>query len=267
MSTLQAIILAIIEGITEFLPISSTGHLVVANSLMGLNEDQFARLFIIVIQLGAIFSVVILYWKRFFSFGDLNTTISFYLKLLVAFLPAVVFGLALKSYIDQLLGNVMVVGITLLTGGIFLLFVDKIFEKTETAPDKPITYMMALKIGLFQVISMVPGVSRAGATIIGGLIEKLNRKQAAEFSFFLAVPTMLAATAKDLYDNKDLLSNSNISLIILGCVVAFVVALIAIRTFIGYLTNHGFKVFGYYRIIAGALILFLLALGHELKMQ
>jgi undecaprenyl-diphosphatase len=267
MSPLQAIILAIVEGITEFLPISSTGHLIIVNSLMGLSEDQFAKLFIIVIQLGAILSVVVLYWKRFFSFGNMKKTIDFYLKLFVAFIPAVIFGLALKSYIDVMLGSVMVVAVALLLGGIFLLFVDKIFRKTETAPDVEITYPMAFKIGLFQVISMIPGVSRAGATIIGGLTQKLNRKQAAEFSFFLAVPTMFAATAKDLYDNKDLLSNTNLGLILLGCVVAFVVALLAIRSFITYLTKHGFMIFGYYRIIVGAVILLLLALGHELQMQ
>jgi len=267
MSPLQAIILAIVEGITEFLPISSTGHLIIVNSLMGLSEDQFAKLFIIVIQLGAILSVVVLYWKRFFSFGNMKKTIDFYLKLLVAFIPAVIFGLALKSYIDVMLGSVMVVAVALLLGGIFLLFVDKIFRKTETAPDVEITYLMAFKIGMFQVISMIPGVSRAGATIVGGLTQRMNRKQAAEFSFFLAVPTMFAATAKDLYDNKDLLSNTNLGLILLGCVVAFVVALLAIRSFISYLTKHGFVIFGYYRIIVGALILLLLALGHELKMQ
>ena len=267
MSALQAIILAIVEGITEFLPISSTGHLIIVNSLMGLTEDQFAKLFIIVIQLGAILSVVVLYWKRFFSFGDMKKTVDFYLKLFVAFIPAVIFGLALKSYIDVMLGSVMVVAVALLLGGIFLLFVDKIFRKTETAPDVEITYLMAFKIGMFQVISMIPGVSRAGATIVGGLTQRMNRKQAAEFSFFLAVPTMFAATAKDLYDNKDLLSNTNLGLILLGCVVAFVVALLAIRSFISYLTKHGFVIFGYYRIIVGALILLLLALGHELQMQ
>jgi undecaprenyl-diphosphatase len=205
--------------------------------------------------------------KDFFHSATWRKTIDFYLKLIVAFIPAVIFGLTFKSYIDQLLGDVTVVAIALLLGGIFLLFVDKIFEKTETAPDKPITYRMALIIGLFQVISMVPGVSRAGATIVGGLTQKLNRRQAAEFSFFLAVPTMFAATVKDLYDNKDLLSNANMILLLIGCAIAFVVAIIAIRTFINYLANHGFKIFGYYRIIVGALILLLLALGSELQMK
>ena len=266
MSTIQAIILAIIEGITEFLPVSSTGHLIIANSIMGLSADNFAKLFIIVIQFGAILSVVVLYWKRFLSFGNFKQTLDFYLKLLVAFIPAVVFGLLLKKYIDEALGNVTVVAAALLIGGIFLLFVDRIFKDTEEAPDKPITYAMAFKIGLFQVISMIPGVSRAAATIVGGLAQKLNRKQAAEFSFFLAVPTMLAATAKDLLDNKDLLSQSNVTLLVIGSVVAFVVAMIAIKAFIGYLQKHGFKIFGYYRIIVGGIILLLIAMGYTLTM-
>jgi len=266
MTTIQAIILSIIEGITEFLPISSTGHMIIVNTIMGINEDDFAKLFIIVIQFGAILSVVVLYWKRFLSFGNFNKTLDFYLKLIVAFIPAAVFGLLLKSEIDKyLLGNVAVVGVTLLLGGIFLLFVDRIFKDSEESPDKPITYAIALKIGLFQVISMIPGVSRAGATIVGGLSQKLNRRQATEFSFFLAVPTMLAATVKDLWDNKNLLDNSNISLLVIGCIIAFVVAIIAIKAFIGYLAKHGFKVFGYYRIAVGAIILILLGLGISLS--
>jgi len=207
-----------------------------------------------------------LYWKRFLSFGDFKKTLDFYLKLLVAFIPAAVFGLLLKKYIDAALGNVTIVAAALLIGGIVLIFIDRIFKDTEESPDKPITYAMAFKIGMFQVISMIPGVSRAAATIVGGLTQKLNRKQAAEFSFFLAVPTMLAATAKDLLDNKDLLTGSNITLLAIGSFVAFIVAMIAIKGFIGYLQKHGFKIFGYYRIIVGGVILLLLAMGYTLTM-
>jgi undecaprenyl-diphosphatase len=265
MNFIQAIILSIIEGITEFLPISSTGHLIIANAIMGINGD-YSKVYIIVIQLGAILAVVVLYWKRFFSFGNFNRTFDFYLKLLVAFIPALVFGLLLSHYIEDLLGDVLVVAIAMLAGGIVLIFVDRIFRETEESPEKEITYAIAFKIGCFQVLAMIPGVSRAAATIVGGLTQKLNRKQAAEFSFFLAVPTMLAATAKDMYDKRDLLSQSKVSLIVVGCAVAFVVAILAIRTFIGYLTKHGFKLFGYYRIIVGAAILILLALGYSLNM-
>ncbi|MBX7139674.1 MAG: undecaprenyl-diphosphate phosphatase [Chitinophagales bacterium] len=266
MTVIQAIIIAIVEGITEFLPISSTGHMIITNSIMGLNEDQFAKLFIIVIQFGAILSVVALYWKKFLSLGKFRQTFDFYVKLFIAFIPAVVFGLLLKSYIDAALESVTVVAVSLVVGGIILLFIDRLFQKSEESPDKEITYAMALRIGLFQVISMIPGVSRAGATIVGGLAQKLNRKQAAEFSFFLAVPTMLAASAKDLLDNKDLLSDSNIQLLVIGSAVAFVVAMIAIRSFIGYLQNHGFKIFGWYRIIVGGIILLLMAMGYSITL-
>lgn len=259
--------MAIVEGITEFLPISSTGHMIIANSIMGLNENEFAKLFIIVVQFGAILSVIVLYWKRFFGLGDFRKTFDFYLKLLVAFLPAVIFGLMLKEYIDAALGSVLIVAISLFAGGIVLLFVDKIFKDSEEAPDREITFAMALQIGLFQVISMIPGVSRAAATIIGGLSQKLNRKQAAEFSFFLAVPTMFAASVKDLYDHQELLNNSNLMLLLIGCVVAFVVAAAAIKGFIGYLQKHGFKIFGYYRIAVGGILLLLLAMGYSLKME
>jgi undecaprenyl-diphosphatase len=266
MNAVQAIILAIIEGITEFLPISSTGHMIIASAIMGLSNNNFAKLFIIVIQLGAILSVVVLYWRRFLSFGNFNRTLDFYLKLLVAFIPAVIAGLLLEKVIDSLLGNVKVVAISLLVGGIFLLFVDRLFRATEEGPERPISYWMALKIGMFQVLALIPGVSRAAATIVGGLSQKLNRKQAAEFSFFLAVPTMFAATAKDIYDNRNLLSEFKILALLGGCVVAFIVAILAIRTFIGFITKHGFRVFGYYRIVVGAAILILLALGYSLNM-
>lgn len=266
MSTIQAIIIAIVEGITEFLPISSTGHMIITNTLMGIQEDEFAKLFIIVIQFGAILSVVALYWKRFLRLTQFRQTLDFYLKLFVAFLPAVFFGLLLKQFIDAALESVLVVAIALVVGGVILLFVDDFFKDTEESPDKDITFLMALKIGLFQVIAMIPGVSRAAATIVGGLTQKLNRKQAAEFSFFLAVPTMFAASGKDLYDNRELLSDSNIQLLVLGSAVAFVVAIIAIKGFITYLQHHGFKIFGWYRIIIGGLILLLMAMGQSITM-
>ncbi len=253
MNTLQAIILAIIEGITEFLPVSSTGHMIIASSFFGIAKDDFTKLFTIVIQLGAILSVVILYFKRFFQ------TLDFYFKLFVAFIPAVVLGLLLGDYIDDLLENPVTVAISLLIGGIILLKVDDWFNKTESSEtDKPISYLQAFKVGMFQCLAMVPGVSRSGASIVGGMSQGLSRTSAAEFSFFLAVPTMLGATAKKCYDYyKDgfVLSPDQINLLVIGNIVAFAVALLAIKSFIGFLTQNGFKIFGYYRIIAGILLL------------
>jgi undecaprenyl-diphosphatase len=261
MNFLEAIIMAIVEGITEFLPISSTGHMILTSAFMGITQSPFTKVYIVSIQFGAILSVVVIYFKRFFK------GINFYLRLACAFIPTAVFGLLLKSKVDELLENVWVVAVSLLLGGIILLFVDKWFIKNETAPENDISYKNAFFIGCFQAISMIPGVSRAAATIIGGLTQKLDRKTAAEFSFFLAVPTMFAATCKSLWDDKELLMNSdaNISLLLIGNVVAFVVALLAIKVFIGYLTKHGFKIFGYYRIALGLTILTLLALGIDLK--
>jgi undecaprenyl-diphosphatase len=261
MNYLQAILLAIIEGITEFLPISSTGHMIIASSVMGIAHQSFTKLFTIAIQLGAILSVIVLYWKRFFKSFD------FYFKLIVAFIPAVVFGLLFNDYIDALLENVVVVGFTLFLGGVLFLFLDKLFNDDGKEDITP-SYPSAFKIGLFQVIAMIPGVSRSAATIIGGLTQKLTRKAAAEFSFFLAVPTMFAATAKKMYDfYKDGIAfeTTQINLLIVGNIVAFIVAMIAIKSFIGYLTKHGFKLFGYYRIIVGLLILILYFSGYQLS--
>lgn len=261
MSLLQSIILAIIEGITEFLPVSSTGHMIIASSVMGIQADPFVKLFTVAIQLGAILSVVVLYWKRFFQSFD------FYLKLGVAFIPSVIAGLFFKEYIDALLERVEVVGYTLLLGGVFFLFMDKIF-KGENEADQGISYPKAFKIGLFQVIAMVPGVSRSAATIIGGLSQKLTRKNAAEFSFFLAVPTMFAATVLSIYKfytDGFVLSSAEINTLIIGNIAAFVVALIAIKSFITFLTKHGFKLFGYYRIVVGITILALYYLGEGLS--
>ena len=252
MNTLQAIILAIIEGITEFLPVSSTGHMIIASSFFGIAHDDFTKLFTIVIQLGAILSVVILYFKRFFQ------SLDFYFKLLVAFIPAVVLGLLLSDFIDGLLENPVTVAVSLLIGGFILLKVDEWFNHTTTENEKEITYQQAFKIGLFQCLAMIPGVSRSGASIVGGMSQKLSRTSAAEFSFFLAVPTMLGATVKKCYDYyKDgfVLSDDQINYLIIGNIVAFIVALLAIKTFIGFLTKNGFKVFGYYRILAGIVLL------------
>lgn len=249
MNTLQAIILAIIEGITEFLPVSSTGHMIIASSFFGIEHDQFTKLFTIVIQLGAILSVVVLYFKRFFQSFD------FYFKLLVAFIPAVVFGLLLSKKIDALLESPVTVAVSLLLGGIILLKVDTWFNNSV---ETEITYTKALKIGLFQCLAMIPGVSRSGASIVGGMSQKLARTSAAEFSFFLAVPTMLGATAKKCYDYYKeglVLTHDQINFLIIGNVVAFIVALLAIKSFIEFLSKKGFKVFGYYRIAAGIILL------------
>lgn len=263
MNTFQAIILAIIEGITEFLPVSSTGHMIIASSFFGIAQDDFTKLFTIVIQLGAIFSVVVLYFKRFFQSFD------FYFKLLVAFIPAVVFGLLFSKKIDALLESPVTVAISLLIGGIILLKVDDWFAVPEVSSpvSKEITYLQAFKIGMFQCLAMIPGVSRSGASIVGGMSQKLSRTTAAEFSFFLAVPTMLGATAKKCYDYyKDglVLNHDQINLLIIGNIVAFVVALLAIKSFIGFLSRKGFKLFGYYRIIAGIVLLIIHFFIHPL---
>lgn len=263
MSIPEAIILAIIEGLTEFLPVSSTGHMIIGSSFMGIASDPFTKMFTVAIQFGAILSVIVLYWKRFFQSFD------FYLKLLAGFIPAAIIGLLLDDYIDMLLERVDVVGYTLILGGILFLIVDKIFAANETTLERPVTYPIALKIGFFQTIAMVPGVSRSAATIIGGLSQKLNKRTAAEFSFFLAVPTMFAATLFKMYgfyDDGGLFGPDEIKLLIIGNIVAFVVAMLAIRSFISYLTKHGFKIFGYYRIVVGAAILILYYLGIELSM-
>ncbi len=271
----HALLLAIVEGITEFLPVSSTGHMIIASSLLGIPMTPFAKLYLVVIQLGAILSVLVVYWKRFFQ------SVDFYLKLLVAFLPIVVAGLLLKKHIDALLGSVTTVGAMLLLGGVVLLFVDQWFPQEDSNHGgHPVTnpsWKEAFVIGLFQCLAVVPGVSRSAATIIGGLTQKLTRRAAAEFAFFLAVPTMAAAAAKDLYDYyKDtraqglslghLFSGQEVKLLALGNAVAFVVALLAIRLFVGFVAKYGFRAFGIYRIIAGGLLLLLIGLGVNLQL-
>ena len=261
MTVFQAIILAIIEGLTEFLPVSSTGHMIIGSSLMGIQSDEFVKLFTVAIQLGAILSVIALYFKHFFQ------SVRFYFKLLVAFLPAVFFGLLLSDKIDQLMESPLGVAIALLLGGIILLFVDKWFKDGEIDNPDDITYGTAFKIGLFQCLSMIPGTSRSAATIVGGMSQRLSRKAAAEFSFFLAVPTMFGATSKKLYDfYKDgfVISGDQVNLLIIGNVVAFIVAMLAIRYFITFLQTKGFRIFGWYRIIVGGIILLLLVSGYDL---
>jgi undecaprenyl-diphosphatase len=263
MTLVQAIILAIVEGLTEFLPVSSTGHMIIASSFMGIESDDFTKLFTVAIQFGAILSVVVVYFRKFFQ------GINFYVKLLVGFIPTGIIGLLLKDKVDGLLENVTVVAISLLVGGIILLFVDKFFAKNETEGTEEVTLKAAVIIGTFQSIAMVPGVSRSAATIIGGLTQKLTRKAAAEFSFFLAVPTMFAATLKSIWDSRDLLvksSNNELLLLIVGNIAAFIVAWLAIKLFIGLLTKYGFRIFGYYRIILGIILLSLIFGGYQLQM-
>lgn len=262
MTLIHVIVLAIIEGLTEFLPVSSTGHMIIASSAMGIASNDFVKLFTVAIQLGAILSVVVLYFKRFFR------SINFYIKLLVAFIPAAVFGLLFSKKIDELMESALTVGITLFVGGIILLFVDKWFAKSTIEEEEDISYLTALKIGFFQCISMIPGTSRSAATIVGGMSQKLSRKAAAEFSFFLAVPTMFAATAKkllDFYKEGHTISGEEIKLLAIGNVIAFVVALLAIRTFITFLEKKGFVLFGWYRIVVGAVIIGLYMTGHNLE--
>ncbi|MEE1945346.1 undecaprenyl-diphosphate phosphatase [Pedobacter sp. KR3-3] len=262
MNFLQALILAIIEGLTEFLPISSTGHMIIGSSVMGIASDPFVKLFTICIQLGAILSVVVLYFKRFFK------TFDFYIKLVVAFIPAAIFGVLLSDKIDAMLESPLTVAISLVIGGVILLFVDKWFNQATVTEEKDINYLTALKIGFFQCLAMIPGVSRSGATIVGGMSQKLTRKAAAEFSFFLAVPTMFAATAKKLLDffkGGHTFTKDQIEILAFGNIVAFVIALLAIKSFIGYLNKNGFKVFGWYRIAVGLAIIILILSGHELS--
>jgi len=260
MDYLDVTIIAIVEGITEFLPISSTGHMIIFEKLLGLEPSSILNVFKITIQFGAILSVICLYWRRFFQSAD------FYFKLFAAFLPAAVLGFLLSDVIDSMLGNVWIVAITMILGGVVLIFIDSCL-KNDHPDNQEITYPREFKIGLFQVISMIPGVSRSAATIIGGMCQRLNRSQAAEFSFFLAVPTMFAASVWELIKYHQDIDTSYVSLLIFGNAVAFVVAVLVIKFFIKYLINHGFKVFGYYRIIAGGIILAMLLAGINLDLM
>lgn len=263
MSPFEAVVIAIIEGITEFLPVSSTGHMIIASSLLGIASDDFTKLFEIAIQLGAIVSVVILYWKKFFPLNRWN----FYIKLVIAVIPALVLGALLSDKIDALLESPTTVAVSLLVGGIILLFIDKLFTRHEIEKEEDISYVKGFIIGIWQCVAMVPGVSRSAASIIGGMQQKLSRNLAAEFSFFLAVPTMAAATGykllKSFKTNPAILQDKhNLAMLALGNVVAFIVALLAIKFFISYVQKYGFKLFGWYRIIVGVILLILIAQGY-----
>ncbi|HEY9114704.1 MAG TPA: undecaprenyl-diphosphate phosphatase [Bacteroidales bacterium] len=257
MTWLEALILSIVEGITEFLPVSSTGHMILTEGILGMKSNEFVQAFIVNIQFGAILSVVVLYWKRFFQSWN------FYFKLFLAFLPAAFFGLIFLDFIYSLLENIYVVALMLILGGIVLLFVDKWFS--VVSENQEVTTKKAIAIGFFQVIAMIPGVSRSAATIIGGMSQKLSRKNAAEFSFFLAVPTMFAAAGYKLIENYSIFTSHDFKMLLFGNVVSFIVALIAIKSFITFLTKYGFKIFGYYRIVIGLLILILYLFGVDLS--
>jgi undecaprenyl-diphosphatase len=256
----DAVIIAIVEGLTEFLPISSTGHMIIAQKLLGVPSTEFTKLFTVGIQLGAILAVVVLYWKKFVA--PLKTgKWNFYLKLIVAVIPALLLGFIFSDRIDALLESSLTVAITMIAGGLVLLFIDSLFKQNTIATDEAISYPKAFIIGLWQCVAMIPGVSRSAASIIGGMQQKLTRKLAAEFSFFLAVPTMAAATGYKLLKGYKTISPADLKLFAVGNVVAFVVALIAIKFFIGFLQKHGFKVFGWYRLVAGAILLALILAG------
>ena len=260
MTTLQAIIIAIVEGITEFLPISSTAHMKFTNPLIGVDANSpFTEMFEVVIQLAAILSVVVVFWKKFFDFKHF----SFYIKLVAAVIPALIVGALLKKHIDAALSNLVFIALVMIGGGIVLLFVDKWMKNTTIDEEKKITYPKAFLIGCFQVLSIIfPGLSRSAATIIGGMQQKLTRRLAAEFSFFLAVPTMFAASVKsfwDVYkDHHEVIAKDNMTTLGIGAIISFVVALLAVKFFINYISKHGFKVFGIYRIVLGAVILIVL---------
>jgi len=274
----QAIILAIVEGLTEFLPVSSTGHMVIVSSLMGISSFEFTKMFTVTIQFGAILSVVVLYWKRFIN------SVDFYKKLFTAVLPALAIGYALKDVVDAMLERVEIVAISLLVGGIVLVFVDKWFKDKEHPVTTP-SYKNALIIGFFQCLAIIPGMSRSASTIIGGLTQHMTRKAAAEFSFFMAVPTMLAAATYSVLTDLLHLQISDVlrfdlakigagfasitpqewQALALGNIVAFLVAMVAIRYFVAFLNKYGFKLFGYYRIIIGLIILLLMAMGVDLQ--
>lgn len=264
MTWLQSIVIAIVEGVTEFLPISSTAHIKFSKALMGMDpHEPFSNMYDIVIQFAAIMAVIVLYWKKFLNFKGF----SFYIKLIIAVVPALIFGALMKKHIDKVLGDVTIIASITLLGGILLLFIDNWFKAPTVHRDEDVTNGQALKVGLFQILSILfPGLSRSASTIIGGMASKLDKKVAAEFSFFLAVPTMAAATAKDILDTyketpQVFHDTSNMSMLIAGCLVSFLVSILAIRSFISYVQKHSFRVFGIYRIIAGIAILALIFTG------
>ncbi|RYD72468.1 MAG: undecaprenyl-diphosphate phosphatase [Sphingobacteriales bacterium] len=261
MDIIQSIIIAVVEGLTEFIPVSSTGHMIIASKLLGVPDNEFTKMFTVAIQLGAILAVVVLYWKKFFDFKN----IQFYGKLLVGVIPALGFGFFFSDRIDELLESTSTVAIALLVGGVILLFIDNLFKNPTVHSEKEISYAKAITIGVWQCLAMIPGVSRSAASIIGGMQQKLTRSAAAEFSFFLAVPTMAAATGYKLlkhYTDNGGFSGEEIKLLAIGNVVAFIVALIAIKFFISFLKKYGFRIWGIYRIIVGAILLVLIKTGY-----
>lgn len=267
MTTLQAVVLAIVEGLTEYLPISSTGQMIVVSSLMGIAADQFTKDFTVIVQFGAILAVLVLYWRRFIESKHL------YLKLFIAFLPTAAIGFLVKTKIDAVLDNVIVVATTQILGGILLLFVDKWFERQERRLAEieaghidSLDFKRTSLIGVVQCLAFIPGMSRSASTIIGGLFAGLNRQAAAEFSFLLAVPTLAAATAYKSLKVYESIQPDQIGILLLGNLVAFAVAVITIKLFVGFLTRRGFFVFGIYRILLGLSILVLLFTGNRLEL-
>ncbi len=279
MDFIQTVIIAIVEGLTEFLPVSSTGHMIITQGLLGMESTPFLKAFTVIIQFGAILSVVCLYWRKFFYPESMQThgytwweaIRRFYLRLIVGVLPAVVLGLSFNDFIESNLGNVTLVAVMLIIGGVFMLFCDKLFNKGSEQTE--MTFKRAFIIGVFQCISMIPGVSRSMSTIVGGMAQKLTRKAAAEFSFFLAVPTMFGATCLETYklitggEGNVLTQGNNLEMLLIGSIVAFVVAIAAIKFFINYVAKYGFVAFGWYRIVVGLLILGLGWMGYDLKME
>lgn len=262
MDLLHAVIIAIVEGLTEFLPISSTAHMKFTNPLLGVEASPFNDMFQVVIQLAAILAVVVLYWKKFFDFKRLG----FYRKLIIAVIPALVAGYFLKGYIDQALNDLRFIAWVMIGGGVVLLFIDSLFKNPKIDSEEKVDNKTSFIIGCFQVLSiLLPGLSRSAASIIGGMSQRLTRSAAAEFSFFLAVPTMMAASAKSFWDTyseyPEVINSDNMLTLLLGSAVAFIVALLAIRFFIGFLKKYGFRVWGFYRIIVGVIMLILITKG------
>jgi undecaprenyl-diphosphatase len=262
MNFIQSIIISIVEGLTEFLPISSTGHMIITEKLLNVPDNDYTKMFTVAIQLGAILAVVVLYWKKFFDFKNLQ----FYLKLIVGVIPAIILGFLFSKQIDNLLDSATTVAIALFAGGIVLLFVDKFFNTQTIQSEKQVSFLNSLVIGFWQCLAMIPGMSRSAASIIGGMQQKLTRSAAAEFSFFLAVPTMMAATGYKLLkyykETPGGFTGEDIKLLVIGNLVAFIVAMLAIKFFIGFLKKYGFRIWGIYRIIIGLILFVLIYTGY-----
>ncbi len=260
MDTIQTIIIAIVEGLTEFLPVSSTGHMIITEKLLHIPDNDYTKMFTVAVQLGAILAVVVLYWKKFFDVKNWQ----FYFKLIVGVIPAIILGLLFSDKIDALLESTLTVAVSLLLGGIVLLYIDRMFKHNTVASEKEVSFRQSFIIGTWQCLAMIPGVSRSAASIIGGMQQKLTRSEAAEFSFFLAVPTMLAATGYKLlkhYKESGGFTGEEIKQLAIGNAVAFIVAILAIKFFIGFVKKYGFRIWGIYRIILGIVLLLLIWKG------